>query len=113
MDMFTLTTKILAVQRVAERHGGCIFDARSAKQIIHDTSWLLACIAKGDLRERIAERVRWMRVAENWPGGMAGWRWFDDRLAVLAEYLEQDETFPSQAELVEELERACRAGVIR
>lgn len=113
MDMFTLTTKILAIQRIAERHGGAVFDARSAKEVIYRTGALLDVIAEGGSREQLYDVVCWMRTDESWPGGLAGWRWFDDRLFVLAQYLEQDETFPSQAELVEELERACRAGVIR
>lgn len=113
MDMFTLTTKIMAVQRIAERQNGALFNARSAKQIAHDTGWLLACIAQGDSRECIAERVSWMRVSDEWPGDLRGYAFWQDRLDRLAEYLAQDETFPSQRELVEELEAACRAGVLR
>jgi hypothetical protein len=113
MDMFTATTKILAVQRFAERQRGSLFNARSRQQIEHCTGHLLEVIAKGGSREQLAETMRWMRAASEWPGDLQGWTWFDDKLFTLVQYLEQEETFPSQAELVEELERACKAGVIR
>lgn len=112
MNMFTLTTKILAVQRVAQRQNGALFNARSAKQIEHETALLLKYIARGDSRESLAECIGWLRAATEWPGDLKGWTWFDDRLFTLATYLQEDETFPSQAELVAELERAIEAGVI-
>lgn len=113
MDMFTLTTKILAVQRFAQRNRGSVFNARSTKAIIGSCDTLLDLIARGGSREQVAERVRLMRAECEWPGDLQGWTWFDDKLFALHEYLAQDETFPSQRELVEELEAACRAGVIR
>lgn len=113
MDMFTLTTKILAVQRIAERQNGALFNARSGKEIAYKTGCLLDSIALGASREQVAELVRWFRADTEWPGDLKGWTWLDERLLALHDYLTQDETFPSQAELVEELERACRAGVIR
>jgi hypothetical protein len=111
--MFTATTKILAVQRIAERQNSALFNARSAKEIVHKTGCLLDSIALGASREQVAELVRWFRADSEWPGDLKGWAWFDERLLVLHDYLAQDETFPTQAELVEELERACKAGVIR
>lgn len=113
MDMFTLTTKILAVERLAERQNGVLFNARSAERIRAHMAWIRHLIAEGADREAIYRQVTLLRSDEGWPGDMAGWRFYDDRLFGLAQYLEQDETFPSQAELVEELERACQAGVIR
>ena len=113
MDMFTLTTKIMAVQRLAQRQNDTLFNARSAKEIVYKTGCLLDVIAEGGSREQLAELVRWFRAGEDWPGDLRGWTWFDDRLFSLFEYLSQDETFPTQAELVEELEAACRAGVLR
>lgn len=113
MDMFTATTKIMAIQRVAERQQGALFNIRSAKYIKDRCDTLLRLVAKGGSREQLVELVCWMRAESEWPGDLRGWTWFDDRLFVLFEYLAQDETFPTQAELVDELEAACRAGVLR
>ena len=113
MDMFTLTTKILAVQRMAQRQNGALFNARSAGQIVADTQDLLDLVAYGKDRAEMLLAVVTLRGAELWPGDLRGWAWFDERLLTLAEYLAQEETFPSQAELVDELERAIAAGVIR
>lgn len=113
MDMFTLTTKIMAVERIAERQNGALFNARSAQRIRAHMAWLRHLIAEGEDRAAIYRQVTLLRADEDWPGDLRGWAFYDDRLFALAQYLEQEETFPTQAELVEELEAACRAGVIR
>lgn len=113
MDMFTATTKILALQRIGQRYSGTLFNSRSGKEIARKTDMLLDLIAKGGSRSQLADLVRWLRAEAEWPGDLQGWTWFDERLLALHDYLAQDETFPTQAELVEELERACRTGAIR
>ena len=113
MDMFTLTTKIMAIERIAERQQGALFNARSGERIRAHMAWLRNLIATGAERADIYRQVTLLRTDEDWPGDLKGWAFYDDRLDALAQYLAEPEVFPTQAELVDELERAIEAGVIR